>query len=100
MVWHKFKAQRTEADGIKFASKREARRYEELKLLKQSGEVIFFLRQIPFDIGGGTKHFIDFMEFWADGSVKFVEVKGYDTPSGKMKRKIVEGLYPITIEVM
>jgi len=100
MVWHKFKAKRTVTDGIKFASRKESIRYGELKLLMKSGEVIFFLRQVPFDIGGGTKHFIDFVEFWADGDVRFVEVKGYDTPQGKMKRKIVEGLYPITIEVI
>jgi hypothetical protein len=36
---HKYRAQATTVDGIKFASKAEARRYGELKLLKQAGEI-------------------------------------------------------------
>jgi len=44
---HKFFAKRTECDGIKFSSKKEAKRYNELKTLQKSGEVLFFLRQTP-----------------------------------------------------
>ena len=36
---HKYGAQRTEVDGVKFASKAEARRYSELKLLEKAGEI-------------------------------------------------------------
>lgn len=35
----KYKAVRTEVDGYKFASKAEARRYAELKLLVKAGEI-------------------------------------------------------------
>lgn len=99
-MWHKFKAQRTENDGIKFDSKREARYYDELKLRQRAGEVIFFLRQIPFDLPGGVKHRVDFQEFHSDGTVHFVEIKGYDTKEGKARRKMVESLYPIEIEIV
>ena len=97
---HKFGAKRTELDGIKFASKKEARAYQNLDLRKKAGDVLFFLRQVPFHLPGGTKHVIDFVTFNADGSVHFIEVKGYDTPMGKMKRKMVEAQYPITIEII
>ena len=97
---HKFGAIRTELDGIKFASKKEARAYQNLDLRKKAGDVLFFLRQVPFHLPGGTKHVIDFVTFNADGSVHFIEVKGYDTPMGKMKRKMVEAQYPITIEII
>jgi hypothetical protein len=36
----KYNAQRVEIDGIKFASKREAARYAELKLLQRIGEIV------------------------------------------------------------
>ncbi len=42
---HKFKAKRCEQDGFKFASKKELKRYNELKILQQTGEVKFFQRQ-------------------------------------------------------
>jgi hypothetical protein len=43
---HKFKAVRSEHDGIKFASKKERKRYLELLLLQQQGKVLFFLPNI------------------------------------------------------
>ena len=97
---HKFGAKRTELDGIKFSSKKEAGVYQDLELRRKSGDVLFFLRQVPFHLPGGTKHIIDFVTFNADGTVHFIEVKGYDTPMGKVKRKIVEAIYPIMIEII
>lgn len=95
---HKFKAKRVELDGIKFPSKKEARRYEELKLLQKSGEVVFFLRQIPFYLIGGVKYVLDFLVFWTNGTVTFEDAKGFLTPTYKAKKKMVEALYPIIIE--
>jgi len=97
---HKFNAIRTERDGIKFPSKKEARHYDELKLRQKSGEVIFFLMQIPFHLPGGIKYVVDFAEFRSDGTVHFIDVKGMETPIFKLKRKQVEVLYPIKIEVI
>ena len=97
---HKFGAERTELDGIKFASKKESRYYSDLLIRQRIGEVVFFLRQVPFHLPGGTKYVVDFQEFMADGTVRFVEVKGFETKEWIMKKKIVESLYPITIEVV
>jgi len=95
---HKFKAQRTELDGIKFASKKEAKYYQDLKLLQQVGEVVFFLRQPRFDLPGGTKYYADFLVFWSNGTASFVDVKGHRTKSYIRAKKQVEALYPVTIE--
>lgn len=95
---HKFNAKKTELDGIKFDSKKEAKYYSELKLRKQAGEVIFFLRQVPLELGGGVKYRVDFLEFHADLTVHFVDVKGMRTPEYITKKKIVESIYPIEIE--
>lgn len=97
---HKFHAVRTELDGIKFGSKKEAAYYVELKLRVKAGEVIFFHRQVPFDLPGSTKYFVDFLEIHADGTIHYIDVKGMSTPMFIMKKKQVESLYPIEIEVV
>ena len=48
MLRHKFKAVRSESDGFKFASKKELRRYLELKMLRACGKVLFFLIKLIF----------------------------------------------------
>lgn len=98
---HKYNATSTETDGIKFSSKKEARYYGELKIRKQAGDVIFFLRQVPFHLPGGVRYVADFMEFLADGSVRVVDVKGMETESYLAKKKMVEAMYaPVKIEVV
>lgn len=97
---HKFNAKITECDGIKFHSKKEAAYYIKLKLLQKSGELLFFLRQVPFHLPGNIVYRLDFMEFWKDGEILFVDVKGMKTPQYLSKKKMVEALYPITITEM
>lgn len=97
---HKFNAKRTEIDNIKFDSKKEAQYYSTLKLQQRAGEVIFFLRQVPFHLPGNTKYVCDFQVFYSDGTVKFVDVKGVETAMFKLKKKQVEELYPIQIDIV
>lgn len=97
VIRHKFRAKPQELDGIKFASKKEAKRYQELKILQSSGEVLFFLRQTPFHLTGGVKYLSDFLVFWNNGTVTIEDVKGLKTPMYNTKRKQVEATYPITI---
>ncbi len=94
---HKFHAIRSESDGFKFASKKERKRYEELKILRQAGEVLFFQMQPPFHLTGGVKYVCDFQVYWANGDITFEDVKGVKTPMYLLKKKQVEALYPITI---
>lgn len=97
MLKHKFHAKRTEVDDIKFSSKKEAKRYNILKSLQNVGEVLFFLRQVPFHLPGGVKYVCDFLIFWANGNVTIEDVKGFKTESYKAKKKMVEAIYPIEI---
>jgi hypothetical protein len=98
MIKHKFNAKITERDGIKFHSRKEAYYYDELKSKVEAGLVLFFHRQVPIDLPGGVKYRVDFLEFHSDGTVHYVDVKGYKTPEYKAKKKMVEAIYPITIE--
>jgi hypothetical protein len=97
---HKFGAIRCERDGRKFPSKLERSYYDKLQILQKTGEVLFFLRQISFDLPGKTRYVCDFQVFYADGTISFVDTKGKDTALSLAKRKIVEDLYPITIEIV
>jgi len=96
-LWHKFHAKPTEVDGIRFASKKEARYYEQLLIARKSGELLFFLRQVPFHLPGGVRFVVDFAEFWKSGEVRFVDTKGFKTESYRAKKRMVEALYPMTI---
>lgn len=95
----KYSAQPTEVDGIRFDSKAEARYYQGLKARVAAGELAYFLRQVPLHLPGRTRYVVDFVEFWTDGRVRYVDVKGVETAMFRMKKRQVEALYPITIEV-
>jgi len=94
----KYHAIMEECDGIKFQSKKEARYYRELKARVFAGEVAYFLPQVPFVLDGGVKYRVDFMEVWTDGSIHWIDVKGFRTETYRIKRKMVEAIYPIKIE--
>jgi len=100
MIKHKFHATQSINDGIKFSSKLEARWYSVIKDMKDSGEVLFFLRQVPFHLPGGVTYRADFLLFYAEGKVEVVECKGFDTPEWIIKKKLVESIYPIKIMVV
>lgn len=98
---HKYRAVSTEVDGRRFSSKAEAKYYGLLMARKRLGEVIQFLWQVPMHLPGGVKYVVDFVIFESDGEVRFVDVKGMDTPLSAAKRKIAEAEYaPIKIEVI
>ena len=97
---HKFHAKPTKSDGIRFDSKKEAAYYDSLNLRKKAGQVLFYLRQVPFHLPGGVTYRVDFQEFHADGTVHFVDVKGMKTKDFIMKKKMVEDLFPVEIELV
>lgn len=97
---HKFGAIPCERNGLKFPSKLERSYYDRLQILQKAGEVLFFLRQIPFDLPGKVRYVCDFQVFYANGDVSFVDTKGKDTALSQTKRKMVEDLYPVMIEIV
>lgn len=97
---HKFRAKSVEYDGERFASKLEFRFKQHLDLLIKNGEVIFYLMQVPVRMPGGTKLIVDFQIFYANGCVRFIDTKGIETDSFKIKKREVEAIYPFKIEVV
>jgi hypothetical protein len=103
---HKYGAVATEVDGIRFASKAEARRYGQLKLLEKAGRISDLKLQprFPLTVEGvkvGT-YVGDFQytEIGSDGAAKArvtEDVKGVKTPLYVLKRKLVKAIYGIDI---
>ena len=99
---HKYNAKPTKRfwqDGteIKFSSKKEAAYFDKLVLAHKSGDLLFFLRQVPFHLPGSITYRCDFLEFWRDGAVRIVDVKGRKTREYIRAKKQVEALYPVEI---
>lgn len=80
-------------DGLGFSSKLEARCYEWLKVRP---DVLWFIRQPRFDLGGNVQYVADFLVVTLSG-VEILDAKGYLTPMSKTKIKLVEAKYPIKI---
>ena len=94
---NKYRAVKTEVDGIIFDSKREAARYMELMLLQKAGEISHLELQPSFDCIVNEKkicsYHADFRYFTANGCV-VEDVKGVRTEVYRLKKKLVEALYP------
>lgn len=97
---HKYHAEPIVHDGYRFDSKKEGQYYLDLKLRVKSGEVAYFLRQVPFHLPGNVTYRVDFLVFLSTGTHKYVDVKGYQTKEFIRNKKQVEALYPVKIEVV
>lgn len=91
------KEERTRGEVL-FASKAEARRFDDLETLRRAGVVRFFLRQVPFHLPGRRRYLLDFLVFWADGHQSFEDVKGVRTEMYRLKRDQVRALYGVVVE--
>jgi hypothetical protein len=95
----KYNATKTMVDGIVFHSKKEAAYYDKLKLAKRSGELINFYMQVPFKLPGNTTYRLDFLEIYRD-RIAHTDVKGFSTSMFLLKKRQVEEIYNIKIEVI
>ena len=93
---NKYQAIATVVDSITFASKLESNYYRVLKEAVKNGDILFFVRQVPFYLKG-AKLVVDFMVVRKDG-VSFEDTKGgRPTEAWAAKRRMVEARYPIKI---
>lgn len=85
----KYKAQPTMLDGKRYASKREAQRAAELKVLWQAHEIAGFAEQVEFLLPGGIRYRADFIVLNKDGTYTIEDTKGYQTKEFRMKRRLM-----------
>ena len=106
----KYHNQKVVIDGIKFDSKREARRYTYLNDLLQAGIISDLELQPEFEIipsykkNGHTIRKIVYkadFRYVQDGKIVVEDVKGIRTDVFNLKKKLVEFFYPdITITLI
>ncbi len=93
-------AQRTTVDGEVFHSKREARRYQDLRLLERAGEISNLQRQVRFPIrinGELVTTYVSDFTYEQDGKVIVEDSKGWRTDTYKLKKKLVKASYGVDI---
>jgi hypothetical protein len=106
----KYNAKRTEIDGIQFDSRVEGKYYEYLKQQQQEGLIKRFELQPIFTLQEGFRKYgkyfrpilyvADFKVYLNDGSVQIIDVKGFETPDFRIKRKLFEAKYPFKLILM
>lgn len=87
------------ADGTWFDSKLERDYYEQLVLRWKAGDILWFVRQVNFELEGGVKYRSDFLVVTTAG-VEVVDTTGVMTPAKRDKLKQVRSRYGIEVQVV
>ena len=100
----KFGNRKTTVDGLVFDSKREATRWQQLKLLERGGLITDLQRQVKFElipkqVGERPAHYIaDFVYTEVQNGLRVVEdTKGYRTREYVLKRKLMLWVHDIRV---
>ena len=98
MTWarrSKFGNHPTEADGYRFDSKKEERRYQELKLLEKAGVITNLVAdkkklRWKLEVNGVKicEYEADF-SYFEDGKPVIEDAKGFRTPEYKIKKRLM-----------
>ena len=107
MIWvkqNKYGNEKTVVDGITFASRKEASRYQELKMLEKAGEIVGLVRQQRIELIPKTKlykavYYVPDFIYFDKRSRKTVyeDCKGYSTEVYKLKKKLLYWRHGIEI---
>lgn len=107
MTYRKYRNEPVVVDGFRFASKREAARYHELKLLERAGEIYDLKLQPSYDLSVNGKKVCryvgDFSYLTQTGMPVCEDVKSDFTaknPTFRLKAKLFHALFGTEIEVV
>lgn len=105
----KYRAEPTVVDGIRFASKKEARRYSDLMLLQRAGEIRNLQRQVKIPLQGKDApirtpkgrqaHYIADFTYFTEAAFVVEDVKGKATPVYLLKKAILAAQGVRVVEV-
>ena len=96
-------------DGVRFQSKKEAHRWQELRLLERAGEISVLQRQVPYVVcekcttrtgktQAARKYIADFVYKDKQGRTVVEDAKGYRTDVYKLKKALMLWLHGIEIK--
>ena len=105
----KYRAKKTEVDGIAFDSKKEAKRFMELELLVKNGAISNLQRQVKFELIPSQKidgkvaeracsYVADFVYLDKEGNTIVEDTKGVKTKDYIIKRKLMLWVHGIRIK--
>ena len=105
----KYHSKKAVVNGIVFDSKKEARRYIELKMLERSGKITDLKRQVKYNLIPAQKqdkktieracdYYADFVYRRRDGCIIVEDTKGVKTPEYIIKRKLMLCVHGIRIQ--
>lgn len=98
----KYKAEKTVVDDITFDSKKEANRYNELKLLERTNVISNLKRQVPYVLiekskyGRSIRYLADFV-YIENGETVIEDCKGVRTPVYRLKKRLMAERFGILI---
>ena len=99
----KYKSVKEVVDGITFASRHEARRYRQLRLMEKAKAIQDLHLQVTFPLikqskyGREIKYIADFV-YYEDGHMVVEDAKGYHTDVYKLKKRMMAEVYGIEIK--
>lgn len=102
---NKYGSKKTDYNGVIYDSKREANFAAHLDYLKHTidprEKVVDVKRQVPFPVQINNQHICkylaDFVVTYSDGRTEVIDVKGFKTEVYRLKKKMVEAQYKISI---
>lgn len=108
MTWRgrsklRFGNHRTEVDGYRFDSKKEARRYQELKLLEKAGAIHLLVadkKQLRYELKVNGMKICDYVAdfcYIENGLPVVEDCKGFKTPEYRLKKKLMLACYSTEI---
>ena len=99
---HKYHAVATVVDGIKFPSKKQAKRYTELKLLQRAGTISDLTLEVEYPISIGDhkicSYIADFTYLLHGIEYVVEDSKGIKTPLYRLKKKLMKAVRGIDIK--
>ncbi len=90
----------TVVDNIRFASKKEAARYGELKMLEENDDITHLCWQTPFVLevnGQKICTYVADFQYRENGKIVVEDVKGRKTPVYRLKAKLMKACWGIEI---
>lgn len=94
---NKFSAQAIEIDGIKYPSKAEANRHQQLKLMERARAIkaLAYQPKYPLKVNGVTiGHYTPDFAFYDGGRQVCEDVKGIITEAASLRMRLFMAIYP------
>lgn len=100
---NKYGNKKTEVDGIKFDSEKEAKRYGGLKMLLKAHVIAFLELQVPYELNQGGTHSLKYISDFRymivkTGEVVVEDAKGFRTREYLRKKKLMWKVHKIIIK--